>query len=57
MDYRYIRRRRVVVTYEKGGKFHRKTFKDCSIIQASDLFKVLALIYDWTYIDYYFEDY
>ncbi|EGF53960.1 hypothetical protein HMPREF9445_00697 [Bacteroides clarus YIT 12056] len=37
--------------------FHRKTFKDCTLIEASDVFKAYAVSFGWTFLSYETFDY
>lgn len=38
-------------------RFHVKTFKDCSLIEASNVFKVYARAFGWTFLSYETFDY
>lgn len=38
-------------------RFHVKTFKDCSLIEASNVFKAYALVFGWTFLSYETFDY
>lgn len=51
--------RKVVVTYmcRYDDRFHRRTFKDCTLLQASNVFKAFARAYGWLFIGYYVENY
>lgn len=51
--------RKVVVTYmcRYDDRFYRRTFKDCTLIQASNVFKAFARVYGWLFIGYYVENY
>lgn len=52
------RYRKVVVTYmDDDYNFHQKTFKDCSLIEASDVFKAYAVAFGWTFLEYFTFDY
>jgi len=37
--------------------FHVKTFKDCSLVEASDVFKAYARAFGWTFLSYETFDY
>lgn len=37
--------------------FRVKTFKDCSLVEASNVFKAYALAYGWTFLSYETIDY
>lgn len=37
--------------------FHVKTFKDCSLVEASDVFKACACAFGWTFLSYETFDY
>lgn len=37
--------------------FHVKTFKDCSLVEASDVFKAYACAFGWTFLSYETFDY
>lgn len=37
--------------------FHVTTFKDCTLIEASDVFKAYACAYGWTFLSYETIDY
>lgn len=36
---------------------HVKTFKDCSLVEASDVFKAYACAFGWTFLSYETFDY
>lgn len=38
-------------------RFHVKTFKDCSLIEASNVFKAYARVFGWTFLSYETFDY
>lgn len=38
-------------------RFHVKTFKDCTLIEASDVFKAYAVSFGWTFLSYETFDY
>lgn len=37
--------------------FHVKTFKDCSLVEASDVFKAYARAFGWIFLSYETFDY
>lgn len=37
--------------------FHVMTFKDCSLVEASDVFKTYACAFGWTFLSYETFDY
>lgn len=55
----YLKRyRKVIVRYADFNEFfHVKTFKDCSLIEASNVFKAYAFAYGWTFLSYETIDY
>lgn len=49
---------RVIVRYmDYNDDFHVKTFKDCTLIEASYVFKAYARAYGWTFLSYDTVDY
>ncbi len=52
------RRRKIVVSYmDSGFRFHHKTFSDCTLIEASNVYKAFARVFGWRYIGYTTYDY
>jgi hypothetical protein len=52
------RYRKVIVRYVDFNEcFHVKIFKDCSLIEASDVFKAYARAYGWIFLSYDVFDY
>lgn len=52
------RYRKVIVRYADFNEyFHVKTFKDCSLIEASNVFKAYARAFGWTFLSYETFDY
>ncbi len=50
--------RKVIVRYmDYNYDLHVKTFKDCTLIEASDVFKAYARAYGWTFLSYDTVDY
>lgn len=50
--------RKVIVRYmDYNYDLHVKTFKDCTLIEASDVFKAYARAYCWTFLSYDTVDY
>lgn len=50
--------RKVIVRYADFNEcFHVKTFKDCSLIEASNFFKAYARAFGWTFLSYETFDY
>lgn len=51
--------RKVIVTYMTwlDGNFHHKTFKDCTLIEASNVYKAMSRVFNWFYIGYSVVDY
>lgn len=56
---KYLKRyRKVIVRYmDFDDRFHVKTFKDCTLIEASDVFKAYAVSFGWTFLSYETFDY
>lgn len=52
------RYRKVIVRYADFNEcFHMKIFKDCSLIEASNVFKAYARAFGWTFLSYETFDY
>lgn len=52
------RYRKVIVRYVDSNEcFRVKTFKDCTLVEASDVFKAYSLAYGWTFLSYETIDY
>ena len=52
------RYREVIVRYlDFEDRFHVKIFKDCTISDASDVFRAYARVYGWTFLSYETVDY
>lgn len=46
--------RKVVIGYiaSSDGCYHRKTFKDCTVIEAFNVFNAMAKVWHWYYCGY-----
>lgn len=55
----YSKRFRMIKVYymDFADCFHVKTFKDCSLVEASDVFKAYARALGWTFLSYETFDY
>lgn len=49
-----LKYRKVVISYiaSSDGRFHRKTFKDCTVIEAFNVFNVMSGVWKWYYCGY-----
>lgn len=57
---RYLRKyRKVVISYVSSvdGNYHRKTFKDCTVIEAMNVFNAMAKNWQWFFIGFDTIDY
>lgn len=56
---KYLKRyRKVIVRYmDYNCTLHCKTFKDCTLIEASEVYKAYALAYGWSFLGYETFDY
>lgn len=52
---RYLRKyRKVVIGYVSSvdGCYHRKTFNDCTVVEALDVFNAMAHVWQWLYVGF-----
>uniref|UniRef100_A0AAU8AWP6 Uncharacterized protein n=1 Tax=Dulem virus 231 TaxID=3145708 RepID=A0AAU8AWP6_9VIRU len=52
---RYLRKyRKVVISHvaSTDGNYHRKTFKDCTVVEAMNVFNAMAKSWQWFFIGF-----